>query len=60
RFGALHLVTELPYWADSRVADQTPTDQQYGDVIQDGLAAQRALIAELARSATGRPRTSCG
>ncbi|MFD1934860.1 M14 family zinc carboxypeptidase [Nonomuraea mangrovi] len=50
RFNALHLVTELPYWADPRVADQTPTDQPYGDAIQANLAAQRALIAELARS----------
>ncbi|GAA2898606.1 M14 family zinc carboxypeptidase [Streptosporangium fragile] len=50
RFGALHLITELPYWADPRVADQTPTDQEYGDAIQAGLAAQRALIAELAQS----------
>lgn len=50
RFDALHLVTELPYWADPRVADETPTDQEYGEVIKAGLAAQRALIAELAQS----------
>ncbi|GAA3074903.1 M14 family zinc carboxypeptidase [Streptosporangium carneum] len=50
RFDALHLVTELPYWADPRVADETPTDQQYGETIQANLAAQRALIAELTRS----------
>jgi hypothetical protein len=24
RFGALHLVTEVPYWADNRFADQSP------------------------------------
>ncbi|MET9343137.1 M14 family zinc carboxypeptidase [Nonomuraea sp. NPDC003804] len=50
RFDALHLVTELPYWADPRVADQTPTEQTYGEAIQANLAGQRALIAELARS----------
>ncbi|OUC87833.1 M14 family zinc carboxypeptidase [Streptosporangium minutum] len=50
RFDALHLVTELPYWADPRVADETPTDQEYGEVIKAGLDAQRALIAELAQS----------
>ncbi|MFF4415388.1 M14 family zinc carboxypeptidase [Streptosporangium sp. NPDC001559] len=50
RFGALHLVTELPYWADPRVADETPTGQRYGETIQAGLTAQRALITELARS----------
>ncbi|ACZ88045.1 M14 family zinc carboxypeptidase [Streptosporangium roseum] len=50
RFDALHLVTELPYWADPRVADETPTDQGYGEAIQAGLAAQRALIAELTQS----------
>ncbi|MGV9308737.1 M14 family zinc carboxypeptidase [Nonomuraea sp. NPDC003727] len=50
RFDALHLVTELPYWADPRVADQTPTEQTYSEAIQANLAGQRALIAELARS----------
>ncbi|GAA3201031.1 M14 family zinc carboxypeptidase [Nonomuraea roseoviolacea] len=50
RFGALHLVTELPYWADPRVADQTPTDQEYGEAIRGSLDGQRALIAELAAS----------
>ncbi|NUW44990.1 M14 family zinc carboxypeptidase [Nonomuraea rhodomycinica] len=50
RFGALHLVTELPYWADPRVDDQTPADQEYGEAIRDSLAGQRALIAELAAS----------
>ncbi|MEU6997433.1 M14 family zinc carboxypeptidase [Nonomuraea sp. NPDC046570] len=50
RFDALHLVTELPYWADPRVADETPTGQQYGEAIQASLAAQRALIAELTQS----------
>ncbi|MEU1878642.1 M14 family zinc carboxypeptidase [Streptosporangium sp. NPDC020072] len=50
RFGALHLVTELPYWADPRVADETPAGQRYGETIQAGLTAQRALITELARS----------
>ncbi|MEV4180619.1 hypothetical protein AB0J28_04130, partial [Streptosporangium canum] len=50
RFDALHLVTELPYWADPRVADGTPTGQGYGEAIQANLAAQRALIAELAQS----------
>ncbi|MFD8562358.1 M14 family zinc carboxypeptidase [Streptosporangium canum] len=50
RFDALHLVTELPYWADPRVVDGTPTGQGYGEAIQANLAAQRALIAELAQS----------
>ncbi|MFI6532959.1 M14 family zinc carboxypeptidase [Nonomuraea sp. NPDC050547] len=50
RFGALHLVTELPYWADPAVSDQTPTGQVYGDTIAAHLASQRDLIAELRRS----------
>ncbi|MFI6818342.1 M14 family zinc carboxypeptidase [Nonomuraea sp. NPDC050328] len=50
RFDALHLVTELPYWADERVADQTPTDRRYADDIQAFLKGQRALIGELAAS----------
>ncbi|MBE1563920.1 M14 family zinc carboxypeptidase [Nonomuraea africana] len=50
RFDALHLVTELPYWADPRVSDETPTGQTYGEVITTYLTGQRALIAELRRS----------
>lgn len=55
RFDALHLVAELPYWADHRVADQTPTSQRYGEAIQSFLTEQRALIDELAAS-LGRVR----
>ncbi|MFC4589431.1 M14 family zinc carboxypeptidase [Sphaerisporangium corydalis] len=47
RFGALHLITELPYWADARVADTTPTSTPYGDVLKAGLSAQRDLIDTL-------------
>ncbi|MFI6296493.1 M14 family zinc carboxypeptidase [Nonomuraea sp. NPDC050790] len=50
RFGALHLVTELPYWADPAVSDETPTEQVYAEVIGAFLAGQRALITELGRS----------
>lgn len=50
RFDALHLIAELPYWADPRIADETPTDQEYGETIRAALAAQRALITELAQS----------
>ncbi|WP_405145697.1 M14 family zinc carboxypeptidase [Sphaerisporangium sp. NBC_01403] len=44
RFGSLHLITELPYWADERISDATPTTTSYGDVVKTGLAAQRELI----------------
>ncbi|MFC7385773.1 M14 family zinc carboxypeptidase [Sphaerisporangium rhizosphaerae] len=44
RFGALHLITELPYWADERVCDPSPTATSYGEVIKAGLAAQREAI----------------
>ncbi|MFC4531975.1 M14 family zinc carboxypeptidase [Sphaerisporangium dianthi] len=47
RFGALHLITELPYWADDRVCDLTPTAASYGDVVKAGLAAQREVIDTL-------------
>ncbi|WP_214318399.1 M14 family zinc carboxypeptidase [Nonomuraea sediminis] len=50
RFGALHLVTELPYWADPRVSDETPTDQVYGEVIRTYLGDQRALLATVSES----------
>ncbi|SNT20933.1 Zinc carboxypeptidase [Streptosporangium subroseum] len=42
-FGALHLVTEVPTWADERVADQSPTGRTYGQVLAEG-AARRDLI----------------
>src|SRR5262249_52852285 len=44
RSGALHLITELPYWADERIGDATATTTPYGDVLKAGLAAQRELI----------------
>jgi hypothetical protein len=44
RYGALHLVTELPYWADPRVADQSPTSQPYATVLKEGMAAQRDTL----------------
>ncbi|GAA4079893.1 M14 family zinc carboxypeptidase [Nonomuraea soli] len=50
RFGALHLVTELPYWADHRVSDQSTTGEPYGRTIEACLDGQRELIGELARS----------
>ncbi|WP_248958843.1 M14 family zinc carboxypeptidase [Sphaerisporangium perillae] len=55
RFGALHLITELPYWADERVSDATPTATSYGDVVKAGLAAQRELI-DILRSAMAAVR----
>ncbi|GAA3808129.1 M14 family zinc carboxypeptidase [Sphaerisporangium flaviroseum] len=50
RFGALHLITELPYWADERISDTTPTATPYGDVLKTGLAAQGELL-DVLRSA---------
>ncbi|MEV8631845.1 M14 family zinc carboxypeptidase [Streptosporangium sp. NPDC051023] len=50
RSGALHLVTELPYWADPRFADETPTGRKHGDLLATGLAEQRDLLTELKRS----------
>jgi hypothetical protein len=55
RFGALHLVSELPYWTDPRVADRTPTTTSYRDVLKAGLAAHRELIDTL-QSAMGAVR----
>lgn len=43
-FGASHLVSELPYWADDRVADQSPAGVPYREVLGAGLAAQRELF----------------
>ncbi|MEV7004877.1 M14 family zinc carboxypeptidase [Streptosporangium sp. NPDC051022] len=49
-FGALHLVTELPYWADPRFGDDTPTGRRYSEVLATGLAEERGLLTELKRS----------
>ncbi|MFC4012018.1 M14 family zinc carboxypeptidase [Nonomuraea purpurea] len=43
-FGALHLVTEVPTWADERVADQSPSGRTYGQILAGGAAARRELI----------------
>ncbi|GLZ15814.1 zinc carboxypeptidase [Actinomadura sp. NBRC 104425] len=43
-FGALHLVTEVPTWADERVADQSPAGRTYGQILAEGAAARRELI----------------
>ncbi|RCG25027.1 hypothetical protein DQ384_32270 [Sphaerisporangium album] len=49
RFGALHLITEVPYWADARICDATPTATPYAEVLKAGLAAQREMIDTLGR-----------
>ncbi|NRQ35431.1 hypothetical protein HII36_26900 [Nonomuraea sp. NN258] len=43
-FGALHLATEVPTWADDRVADQSPTGRGYRRILAEGAAARRELI----------------
>ncbi|MEU0570991.1 M14 family zinc carboxypeptidase [Nonomuraea sp. NPDC005983] len=43
-FGALHLVTEVPIWADERVADQSPTGRTYGQILAAGATGRRELI----------------
>lgn len=47
RFGALHLVTEVPMWADERVSDQTETGTGYQEIVAAGTAARRELIDTL-------------
>ncbi|WP_240777427.1 M14 family zinc carboxypeptidase [Nonomuraea basaltis] len=47
RFGALHLVTEVPYWADDRVSDQSETGRPYREVVAAGAKARRELIETL-------------
>ncbi|WP_043630863.1 M14 family zinc carboxypeptidase [Nonomuraea candida] len=46
-FGALHLVTEVPAWADVRVADRSPAGRAYGQVLAEGAAARRELIGTI-------------
>ncbi|RMI43989.1 hypothetical protein EBO15_14875 [Actinomadura harenae] len=47
RFGALHLVTEVPLWASKRVADQTETTTPYRQILAAATAARRDLIDTL-------------
>ncbi|MFD0661193.1 M14 family zinc carboxypeptidase [Thermocatellispora tengchongensis] len=50
RFGALHLVTEVPSWADERVADQSAAGRTLGEVIAEGAAARRELVETMQES----------
>ncbi|MGV9385517.1 M14 family zinc carboxypeptidase [Nonomuraea sp. NPDC003707] len=43
-FGALHLVTEVPTWADERVADQSPSGRPYREILAGGAVARREVI----------------
>ncbi|MEV1248288.1 M14 family zinc carboxypeptidase [Nonomuraea sp. NPDC050022] len=47
RFGALHLITEVPSWTDQRVADRSATDRTYLEVATKAAAARRELIETL-------------
>jgi hypothetical protein len=47
RFGALHLVPEVPFWADDRVADLTPVSRTYAEILADAAAARRDLLDTL-------------
>ncbi|RJL35282.1 hypothetical protein D5H75_00115 [Bailinhaonella thermotolerans] len=51
-FGALHLVTEVPMWADGRVADQSPAGRPYARVLAEGAAGWRELV-EVIQEAMG-------
>ncbi|MDO0939066.1 M14 family zinc carboxypeptidase [Streptomyces sp. DG2A-72] len=47
RFGALHLVTEVPYWADARVSDRTGSGRTHQEIATAGATARRELIETL-------------
>jgi hypothetical protein len=44
RFGALHLVPEVPMWADQRVADRSETGADYEQLVAGGAAARREAL----------------
>lgn len=44
RFGALHLMTEVPMWADHRVADRTETGTDHQQLVASGAAARREAL----------------
>jgi hypothetical protein len=47
RFGALHLVVEVPYWADDRVADRRPGTRPLGEVIAEAAVMRHELVVTL-------------
>ncbi|MGP3942058.1 M14 family zinc carboxypeptidase [Streptomyces sp. 6N106] len=47
RFGALHLVAEVPLWTDARVADRTGTGIAYRHLVATTTAARREVFAML-------------
>jgi hypothetical protein len=44
RFGALHIVPEVPLWADQRVADRSATGTGYRQLVARGVAARREAL----------------
>ncbi|WP_205314918.1 M14 family zinc carboxypeptidase [Nonomuraea lactucae] len=47
RFGALHLIAEVPYWTDDRVSDQSEVGRPYREIVAEGAAARRELFDTL-------------
>jgi hypothetical protein len=43
KYGAFNLVSELPYWKARHIADQTPTDENYRELILDRLGTEEDL-----------------
>jgi hypothetical protein len=47
RFGALHLMTEVPMWADQRVADRSEAGIGHQQLVVSGAAARREALDTL-------------
>jgi hypothetical protein len=47
RFGALHIVPEVPLWVDERVADRSETGTEHQRLAEDGAAARREALDTL-------------
>jgi hypothetical protein len=50
RFGALHLVAEVPLWSDPRVADQGPAGVGHRELAETAAAARREAFSVLAEA----------
>lgn len=50
KFGALHVMAEVPYWVDPRVSDDSPSDRTYADVLAESVAGRRELVELLTTS----------
>jgi hypothetical protein len=60
QYGTLTLLSELPYWADPRIGDGSPSTSSYADALREQAAGFRELVEWLEQvlTATGDDLTA--